>query len=644
MPGRYGTHIQRQFYEEYERTGIVKEACRAAQINEKTGYRWITTRRQHDPEFALRWMNRGKFLDGKQGDYTAPTPGLIGKLSPEADRALHNFAYFRQRYLGRRSTPWQEEAAVSVVEWVTSGDTEYIVVNCPPGSGKSTLFVNDIPLWLICRDRTIRILVGSSTSRLASQYTGRIRRMLERTRPLPAGNDREEAEGCLAIDYGRFKPDTGADIWRKEEFTVLASLDINGDGSESAVEDKEPTCSAYGMDSEFLGARANLVVWDDLVTSKVLRSLDAIENQREWWGNEAETRVEPGGALILQGQRLGANDLYRHVLDMQLGTEVDTDTDNPKYRHVIYPAHFEVLCEQDHGPDAKPYPAGCLLDPWRLPWQGKNGLLTIQRNRMEKYRVVYQQEDVDPDNVLVLPVWVNGGKGPDGIEYQGCWDNHRGFAHTKDDLPKGLAQPWYSICSVDPSPTMYWAIEWWLYHPASEQRFLLDIHRAKMDAPDLLDWNENYKTFHGIMEDWQTRSTNLGIPITHWVVEQNAAQRFLLQYDHIKRWVRLHGTNIYPHNTVASNKLDPDYGIQMLQNRYRYGNVRLPGLTGNWSSARAVVTNTLVKEATRYPDKGTTDDCLMGQWMFEHSLQYLAKPVRSKQPQLPRPSWMRRAS
>ena len=67
----------------------------------------------------------------------------------------------------------------------------------------------------------------------------------------------EAAEGCLAQDYGRFRPRTG-DVWRADEFTVLASTDLAIDG-ESSVEDKEPTVSSFGMDSEFLGARAKLV-------------------------------------------------------------------------------------------------------------------------------------------------------------------------------------------------------------------------------------------------------------------------------------------------------------------------------------------------------------------------------------------------
>lgn len=100
-------------------------------------------------------------------------------LSPDAKRALEDFAYFRLRYFGRKSTPWQERAAYEVLRAVESPDRDYIVMNEPPGSGKSTLFTNDIPCWLIAKNRSIRIMIGSRTERQARMYVGRIKRSLE---------------------------------------------------------------------------------------------------------------------------------------------------------------------------------------------------------------------------------------------------------------------------------------------------------------------------------------------------------------------------------------------------------------------------------------------------------------------------------
>lgn len=541
-------------------------------------------------------------------------------LSPEALRALDDFGFWRHRYLGRDSTPWQEEAAGKILEWLGSPLTEFVVENCPPGSGKTTKWT-DVCAWLICRDRGIRIIWLSHTQGLAAQSVNRVRQILARPRPLP------DVDGCLSVDYGRFRPE-GVGLWTRAEFAVVGLDDLPG-------EDKEPTMAAYGMESEFLGHRANLVVGDDLQTGKLLKTLETIETTRKWWNEEGETRAEPGGVVVLNGQRMGAEDLYRYSLDQTL-----EDTDLPRYHHILYPAHYEDRCELLHSLDSPAYPEGCLLDPVRLPWSGAGGLVTKMNNRAEVYRVQYQQEDVDPADVLVPQLWIDGGRGDDGVEYPGCWDRHRGLC----EWPKGLSPPYFSIATVDPSPSKFWAIEWWLYHPASEQRFLLDLERASMEAGEFLDWNANDRQFFGLAEDWQLRSKRLGLPITHWIIEKNAAQRFLLQYDHVKRWISSRQVQIIGHNTTVM-KLSEEYGIEMLANVYRFGNVRLPGKNTRFEGVKdnaRTATMKLVWEATHYPNVSTTD-CLMAQYFLEFNLPSLSRPHREERP-LRRPSWMSRVA
>jgi hypothetical protein len=550
-------------------------------------------------------------------------PQQVDELCGEARRALDDFGFWRHRYLGRDSTPWQEEAAERILGWLDSPLTEFVDENCPPGSGKTTKWT-DICAWLICRNRGIRIIWLSHTIRLSSQATHRVRKILERPMPVVG------AQGCLAVDYGRFRPE-GQGLWTKEEFSVVGLDDLWG-------EEKEPTLAAYGMESEFLGHRADLVIGDDLQTNKLLRTMETIETTRKWWMEEGETRVEPGGVVVLVGQRMGPEDLYRFSLNQTMGGEGN----EPRYRQIIYRAHDEENCKNEHGLDAPPFPAGCLLDPVRLPWEGAGGLVAKMTNRAEVYRVQYQQEDVDPSAVLVPKIWVSGGRDVDGTEYPGCWDSHRRLC----ELPKGLSQPYYSIATADPSPTKMWAIEWWIYHPASEQRFLMDLERCAMDASDFLDWNENDKQFFGVAEDWQVRSKRLGVPITHWIVENNAAQRFLLQYDHTKRWVRQHSVTLMGHSTTL-NKLDPAYGLQSVANRFKFGNVRLPGNNqrdelGMKDPGRYAAMK-LVDEATKYATDGSykgTDDCLMAFWFLEFNLPHIAKPEREL-PLLPRPQFVR---
>ena len=54
--------------------------------------------------------------------------------------------------------------------------------------------------------------------------------------------------------------------------------------------------------------------------------------------------------------------------------------------------------------------------------------------------------------------------------------------------------------TVDPSPTKYWGIEWWVYQPSSEMRYLMDLVRQKMEAPDFLAYNNG--TYSGLVEEW----------------------------------------------------------------------------------------------------------------------------------------------
>src|SRR5579872_1605082 len=112
------------------------------------------------------------------------------------------------------------------------------------------------------------------------------------------------------------------------------------------------------------------------------------------------------------------------------------------------------------------------------------------------------------------------------------------------------------------------------------------------------------------MEEWQQTSAELGFPIRYWVVEINAAQRFLLQYDHVKRWQAARGVTIIPHSTNR-NKTDDEYGVQMIAPHWEFGRIRLPFKRGFNSPVRY-----LIDEVTTWPN-GRTDNCVMAEW-FAH--------------------------
>jgi hypothetical protein len=850
---------------------------------------------------------------------TLSGPKAYDDLCPEAKRALEDFPYFRRRYFGRVDTPWQAEGGEELVRLLESDQKEYVVMNMPPSSGKTTL-LHDLTCWIICRNRGIRILTGSATMSLAKRNLMRVRRSLERVTIEPgneiliARGQASEPESTLALDYGRFKP-LDKEMWTTEAFIVMQHEEMGG------ISEKEPTLSAYGMDSGFIGGRFDGCFWDDLVDPRKVRSAEMREAMEDWWQDVAETRLEPAGMLALIGQRLAPDDLYRFSLDMRQPLEDEAEDyfdelseeeknelrHDKKYKHLCYMAHYEDRCsEGSHKRNAKPYPEGCLLDPRRISWRDISNLMS---NRGERFSVVYQQQDIALDDVLVQKEWVYGTGGSPG-----CIDKDR----DRWEIPRNSrgellnANDCIVVATADPSPTQYWSVqclaegtgvttrrgevpiqnvklsdevmtrkgwrpvqhitdmgtketlnielsngrtlratsdhrvwadgEWtradellvgsillspsisgesgtgatkslaasfikivtgvwvaagtvcfgpsfdvgsrppcvdtpgnggevfrvnapgivagvvngeprsdwsnkesvgktvgetfakataaasvppvvgtlvpeptpledsgsfreealvndyfsgssdssvsaydadppgfgldgvsaftfvhvvsithgsttvtfdigvygehefvaegvivhncWLYHPDSGTRYLIDLFRGKMEAPQFLEYNQASGAFQGLMEEWQALSIKLGFPIQVWVVEQNAAQRFILQYEHFKRWREFRNVEVIPHSTT-NNKTDEEYGVTSIKQYWKSGSVRLMGKgEGKVRSMR------LIKEVTEYPH-GRTDDCVMAEWFFEWNLPNIYLP-QNKSVAPWRPKWVRR--
>lgn len=574
---------------------------------------------------------KGEVL-AKQKEAELRGPLLYSELSTRAQKAYDDFGYFQEIYLGRIPQPWQVEAAEACLNLLGTDHEEYLLINAPPGSGKSILFVHDIPAWLTIRDRAIRGQIGSITQKNANKFLRRLRTTLERVQPVKADAKdlrrgwAKDAVGSIPMDFGRFRP-IEKDYWTAEGFIVIQHGEVD-------TVQKEPTWSAYGIDSGFIGQRYDIVLWDDLVDPKKHRTMEARRQLEKDYDDLCETRLDPDGLLVLVGQRLYADDLYHYNMEKVAFEGVDENGEvfgrKPKYFHLKFPAHYADKCSPgSHGATAPSYPEGCLLSNTRLPFIK---LESIRANPTESYEVVYQQEDTDPTHVLVPRNWVYGD-----ASHVGCLDTQR----RRLEVPGyGNMSGFISILSCDPSPTMYWAIEWWLYHPESEQYFLMDLVRRKMEAPDFLGYNIDEKQFYGVAYDMVEIAKELGVPITHLIVESNVAQRFLSQYDHFKTWIRLNHIVFIPHQTTR-NKSDEEYGVETVAPYWEFGHIRLPmgDAYGRGMSLQ------LIEEVTKYTGQqsGVSTDCLMAEWFMHWQMPNIYFPEHEAH-QMARPSWMRKTA
>lgn len=585
-----------------------------------------------------------------------PGPKPHSELSSIARKCLDDFGMFRYHFFGHVSLPWHEEAAHYILRAIDSDDREYICMNTPPEAGKTTLVQHDIAAWLIVRNRRIRILEGSAYERLAKVSVKRLRRTLER-KHLVTAQDFDIRHG-LAIDathnlieeYGRFKPLT-PDTWSDTGFIVAQIGD-------ELIDQKEPTVSAFGMDSGSLGWRVDAAFWDDLSDKKTIATIESAQKQFDWYDKEAEKRVNLNGAFILYGQRLGPRDIYKHAIDKVSGTDDDPTLDDvddesdihaidpdtyqtvdaelaapPKYRHIIFRAHYDELCQgrPTHRRDADPYPVGCLLDPRRLNWTYLSAELKQDRKVFE---TVYQQRDTDDQDTLINSLILIGGTDPIyGEDYPGNYNNARALLQ-----PPRLSGKWFSVVSTDPSPANYWAIQWWLWHPASNMRFLMDIHRRRMSASSFLDRDGQTQEFKGLMEDMWQLSVRLGYPISYWIYEVAAAQRFFNQMNAVKDWLKYREVRLIPHETQV-NKIDPKYGVTILTNKYKAGLYDLPNASTPGTRKQVAY---LTDELTTWPDS-TTDDHVMANWFFETFIMKREKREHrddTDEQRLRRPSWV----
>lgn len=639
------------FWQALQSGTTLKEAARMGGIAYNTALKWRARADQTSAELEAAKVLGAKaaVLDGGGSSKVARDRALspdmppvipTSRLSARAQRGLEDFDYFRTVYLGRVPSPWQVDAAYKIVEWLEHPEKQFLVLNCPPGVGKSTLF-HDVAVWCIVRNRAIRVMIGSISQTLAKMYSRRIRDTLERTVPMHPDPEMVarglaiNAEACLSLDYGRFKPQNQGALWRAEEFIVEQQGNMG-------LDNKEPTVSAYGIESEFIGHRAELCLFDDVAGPENSKESVARDKLIERWDSMAEARVDPGGLLAVIGQRLGPGDLYAHCLSKVAyeeveeydGTDVLDISENvepikhSKYHHLVYKAYYEEL---DDGPksrrqDAPAWPNGPLLEPFRLSWKD---LSYIRHNSPSKFEVVYQQQDMADGHYLIERTWATGGMGNDGVLYPGCIDQHRRPGY----LPAGLSQPLISIATVDPSPTMFWAVQWWVYQPETNLRYLIDVERCKLTAEELLGYDTGTGSYWGLMEDWQTRSDDMGCKITHWVVEVNAAQRFLLAHDFVRRWQAKRGVNVIAHHT-GRNKLDENLGIEaLLPPLWRTGQVRLPTMRDNWKTLAFID-----EMATWTRGKKNGTDLVMAHWFAELHMPQL-RPVHAP-PRMWRPSWL----
>lgn len=549
-------------------------------------------------ETVNRWFNGGE----SHPQEVRPEPKPLDKL-PEDVRAMledtpEAFEAFFNRYSGLRLKPHSKSFIQAA--W----GKKRVVVNVPPGHAKSTIFSVWLPIWLVCRNRDLRIIVLSQTDTLALDFTSEIAQIMEE-------ND------DLIRDFGRFKPekpDTRTWMPGKGMIRVEGSKLTRGHN-----------ILARGSGQQVQGKRADLVIADDVVDPKVNTKTELVREELvRWYRGILTTRLSPTGMAWVIGTRWHPEDLYGSLAEV-----VMPDGEN-LYTHVNFPAlsldgepslEVEALELWPHDPaDGE-----CTGDDCR-----NRAYLDRQIAEMgtPEFMQTYQQIPLPPGSGLIRPEWVYG-------DHPGCLDRDRAVGESIWDRTDTVR-----IISVDPAPFVGYT-GWIVLDlvPGSEryEPCVVDLDHGKMGLRDLVRLLEVLANRYG--------------PIDYLVLEVNTPSKTYPEDPELVGWLVKNDIRLIQHLTTAQSKSgviskhDVNLGLESLASDFEFGRIRLPysrGIDNNPSAMGKV--KLLVDEAENYPFHKTSD-VLMALWFPKFVMRQLRfkhyVPVNPNGQRFHTGSWLR---
>ena len=455
------------------------------------------------------------------------------------------------------------------------GQPNRLLINVPPEHAKSTVITVNYPTYRIALNPNIRIIVVSKTITKAREFVYAIKQRLSHPRWLKL----QTAYG----PEGGWKQD--ADTWRTD--TVY----LGGDARNSS--EKDPTLQALGMGGQIYGARADLIILDDCITTA---NAHEWEQQINWLQKEVITRLGKNGKLLVVGTRIAANDLYKELRNPKHWSGGKTP-----FTYMGMPAVLE------YAPDPKDW-----VTLWKesdVPWDGddetpqENGFYpkwdgeALFKRRSEvtpsTWALVYQQEDIQEDSIFP-PALV-----------QSCMNGRRKIGTLK---PGAVGHPehveGYTVIGFDPAMGAGHAAFVVAHYSKIEKKiYILDCINMADPTPGKIRTAIEELTLKYKPQEFR--------------VEINAHQKAYSLDEDLRQWLGVHGVKLDSHFT-GKNKWDTSFGVAsmstlfgtMRNDKFENNNtIELPS-SENSEGIKALVQQLI----TWKPDTRGKTDCVMAMW------------------------------
>jgi hypothetical protein len=470
-----------------------------------------------------------------------------------------------------------------------------LLLNVPPEHAKSTVITVNYCVYRIAMDPNIKITIVSKTQERAKEYLYSIKQRLS--------HERWAKMQSVYGSAGGWKED--ADTWKADR------IYLSRDSTE-----KDPTVQALGVGGQITGARSNLIILDDVVTTS---NAHEWEKQLLWLQRDVVTRLGDSGKLLIVGTRIAANDLYREIRNPDHWTGGKTP-----FTYLSMPAVLEY--------DDDPEKWVTLWPKSNIPWEGseddivpdEDGLYpkwngpALFRRRSEvspsAWALVYQQQDVQEDSIFP----------PSCV--QGSINRMRKRGPLKPGTPGHPSEKgqWYTIMGLDPAMSGNTAAVIMTVDRQTRHRYILDVENMQEPTPQKIQ---------NLIENWVEKYRPQELRI-----ETNAHQKAYALDEVLRTYLASSGVR-FSSQFTGKNKWDTGFGVAAMSGLFgtMRGNVHqddnlieLPSQDGS-EGVKALIQQLI----TWKPDTKGKTDCVMALWFCELRAREVIGTTRMGQSHIP---------
>jgi len=451
--------------------------------------------------------------------------------------------------------------------------TNRILINVPPEHAKSTVLTINYVTYRLSIDPNVRIIIVSKTQGMARKFLSAIKTRLSHPNWTK-----------MQVSFG---PNGG---YKADSPTWSADMIYLGAGRDSG--EKDPTVQALGFGSQIYGARADLIILDDVVMNA---NAHEWEKQIEWLQKEVITRLGRHGKLLIVGTRVAPIDLYKMIRDpdqwtggkspftyMAMPSVLEFD-ENPKNWKTLWPWTDRAEGEQDEPNEQGLYPK----------WDGPSLFTRRSEVAPSVWAMVYQQEDVQSDSIFSPTI------------VAGCVNGMRKRGPLKKDTaghPKNVDST-YTIIGFDPAVSGRSAFVAVSYNRSDGKIYVLDCVNMVDPTPQkenalIKEWVEKFKP-------------------QEFRVEINAHQKYYAMDTELRDYLASYGCQLNSHFT-GKNKWDVGFGVASMASlfgsakdgRFQDNNIlELPSNEGS-EGLKSLVQQLIIWK----PDTKNPTDCVMALW------------------------------